>query len=153
MNSALTRHFLRRFKSSVINHYRLSELTACCSIVPEKSGGLCQVDRHCLSHMRSVSFFGFTNKEPWKKAVSEAERIVGYPTSFMSLRCLLSDELASVALHLRKLVGTKHPLLQTAKLVLVLLRYVCMYLICNLPLDSYLWIKWRQGTLCTKFEI
>lgn len=33
----------------------------------------------------------------------------------MSLRCLLSDELSNVALQLRKLVGTKHPLLKTAK--------------------------------------
>lgn len=50
-------------------------------------------------------------------AVSEAERIVGYPTSFLNLRWLLSDEIANVALHLRKLIGTKHPLLDIAKLV------------------------------------
>jgi len=47
--------------------------------------------------------------------VSDAEKIVGYPTSFMSLRCLLSDELSNVAMHVRKLVGTKHPLLNTAR--------------------------------------
>jgi len=51
----------------------------------------------------------------WSKAVSDAEKIVGYPTSFMSLRCLLSDELANVAVQVRKLVGTKHPLLKTAR--------------------------------------
>ncbi|CAL8285708.1 unnamed protein product [Lota lota] len=33
----------------------------------------------------------------------------------MSLRCLLSDELSNVAMHVRKLVGTKHPLLNTAR--------------------------------------
>ncbi|KAK6304554.1 hypothetical protein J4Q44_G00251400 [Coregonus suidteri] len=33
----------------------------------------------------------------------------------MSLRCLLSDELSDVAMHVRKLVGTKHPLLNTAR--------------------------------------
>lgn len=49
------------------------------------------------------------------KAVSDAEKIVGYPTSFLSLRCLLSDELSNIALHMRKLVGTKHPLLKTAR--------------------------------------
>ncbi|XP_067633179.1 all trans-polyprenyl-diphosphate synthase PDSS2-like [Eurosta solidaginis] len=49
------------------------------------------------------------------RAVSEAERIVGYPTSFLSLRWLLSDEIANVALRLRKLVGSNHPLLETAK--------------------------------------
>lgn len=51
----------------------------------------------------------------WKKAMSNAEKVVGYPTSFMSLRCLLSDELSNVAMQMRKLVGTNHPLLKTAR--------------------------------------
>jgi decaprenyl-diphosphate synthase subunit 2 len=54
-------------------------------------------------------------KPDWNRAVSDAEKIVGYPTSFLSLRWLLSDEIANVALHLRKLVGSNHPLLKTAK--------------------------------------
>ncbi|KAL1395223.1 hypothetical protein pipiens_002897 [Culex pipiens pipiens] len=54
----------------------------------------------------------------WNRAVSEAEKIVGYPTSFLSLRWLLSDEIANVALHLRKLVGSNHPLLKTAKVLI-----------------------------------
>lgn len=56
-----------------------------------------------------------TQKPDWNRAVSEAEKIVGYPTSFLSLRWILSDEIANVALHLRKLVGSNHPLLKTAK--------------------------------------
>ncbi|XP_037699934.1 decaprenyl-diphosphate synthase subunit 2 isoform X1 [Choloepus didactylus] len=51
----------------------------------------------------------------WNQVVSEAEKIVGYPTSFMSLRCLLSDELSNIAMQVRKLVGTRHPLLTTAR--------------------------------------
>jgi decaprenyl-diphosphate synthase subunit 2 len=54
-------------------------------------------------------------KHDWNRAVIEAEKIVGYPTSFLSLRWLLSDEIANVALHLRKLVGSNHPILKTAK--------------------------------------
>lgn len=54
-------------------------------------------------------------KHDWDRVVSEAEKIVGYPTSFLSLRWLLSDEVANVAMHLRKLVGSDHPLLKTAK--------------------------------------
>lgn len=56
-------------------------------------------------------------KHDWNRAVSEAEKIVGYPTSFLTLRWLLSDEIANVALHIRKLIGTgsNHPLLKTAK--------------------------------------
>lgn len=56
-------------------------------------------------------------KQEWDRVVSEAEKIVGYPTSFLSLRWLLSDEVANVAMHLRKLVGSDHPLLKTAKYV------------------------------------
>ncbi|RWS14963.1 decaprenyl-diphosphate synthase subunit 2-like protein [Dinothrombium tinctorium] len=47
--------------------------------------------------------------------MSDAEKIVGYSTSYFSLRCLLSDEISNVALHLSKLNGTNHPLLETAK--------------------------------------
>ena len=67
--------------------------------------------------VRCMGLLGFSKPNEWSKVVSDAERIVGYPTSFLSLRCLLSDELSNVALHMRKLVGTRHPLLQTAKLV------------------------------------
>uniref|UniRef100_A0A8C4WB99 Decaprenyl diphosphate synthase subunit 2 n=1 Tax=Gopherus evgoodei TaxID=1825980 RepID=A0A8C4WB99_9SAUR len=61
-------------------------------------------------------FSGFPSAAShWSKVVSEAEKIVGYPTSFISLRCLLSDELSNIAMQVRKLVGTKHPLLNTAR--------------------------------------
>ena len=56
-----------------------------------------------------------TKKPDWNRAVSDAEKIVGYPTSYLSLRCLLSDEISNIAVHVRKLVGTSHPLLKTAK--------------------------------------
>uniref|UniRef100_A0A2I2ZWL5 Decaprenyl diphosphate synthase subunit 2 n=1 Tax=Gorilla gorilla gorilla TaxID=9595 RepID=A0A2I2ZWL5_GORGO len=63
------------------------------------------------------SWRGQSSKSPahWNQVVSEAEKIVGYPTSFMSLRCLLSDELSNIAMQVRKLVGTQHPLLITAR--------------------------------------
>ncbi|XP_072408712.1 all trans-polyprenyl-diphosphate synthase PDSS2 isoform X2 [Chiloscyllium punctatum] len=64
----------------------------------------------CRSHM----LYSTVSPSSWTKVVSEAEKIVGYPTSFMSLRCLLSDELSNIALHVRKLVGTRHPLISTA---------------------------------------
>ncbi|XP_029349765.1 all trans-polyprenyl-diphosphate synthase PDSS2 isoform X1 [Echeneis naucrates] len=64
---------------------------------------------------RTLSLFSSSGPSNWSKVVSDAEKIVGYPTSFMSLRCLLSDELSNVAMHVRKLVGTQHPLLSTAR--------------------------------------
>ncbi|KAM7404027.1 hypothetical protein PAMA_004444 [Pampus argenteus] len=64
---------------------------------------------------RTLSLFSSSGPSNWSKVVSDAEKIVGYPTSFMSLRCLLSDELSNVAMHVRKLAGTQHPLLSTAR--------------------------------------
>lgn len=54
----------------------------------------------------------------WSNVIRDAEKVVGYPTSFMNLRCLLSDEFANLALYLRKLVGSNHLVMQTAKNVL-----------------------------------
>lgn len=72
----------------------------------------------CAELSTSSTQFGLAQhnaKPDWNRAVSEAEKIVGYPTSFLSLRWVLSDEIANVALHLRKLVGSNHPVLKTAK--------------------------------------
>ncbi|RZF37704.1 hypothetical protein LSTR_LSTR003115 [Laodelphax striatellus] len=74
---------------------------------------------HTSSRNFNISGKLAQNQRPdWNRAVSEAEKVVGYPTSFLSLRWLLSDEIANVALHLRKLVGSNHPLLKTAKSLL-----------------------------------
>lgn len=54
-------------------------------------------------------------KNEWNRALSEAEKIVGYQTSYLSLRYLLSDEITNLALHMRKLVGSTHPLVGTGK--------------------------------------
>ncbi|CRK95971.1 CLUMA_CG009412, isoform A [Clunio marinus] len=54
-------------------------------------------------------------KNEWNRALSEAEKIVGYQTSFLSLRYLLSDEITNLALHMRKLIGSAHPLVGTTK--------------------------------------
>ncbi|XP_054156828.1 all trans-polyprenyl-diphosphate synthase PDSS2-like [Oppia nitens] len=51
----------------------------------------------------------------WDRAIANAEQLVGHQTVNYSLRSLLSDEVYNVALHLNKLVGTNHPLLETAK--------------------------------------
>ncbi|OCT80402.1 all trans-polyprenyl-diphosphate synthase PDSS2 [Xenopus laevis] len=68
------------------------------------------------SALREISLFSGTMTAPhWNKVISDAEKVVGYPTSFMSLRCLLRDELNNIAIQVRKLVGTKHPLLNTAR--------------------------------------
>jgi len=72
-------------------------------------------NRFILSNINLAENRIMSQKTDWNKTMSEAEKIVGYPTSFLNLRWLLSDEIANVALHLRKLVGSNHPLLKTAK--------------------------------------
>lgn len=51
----------------------------------------------------------------WSKILSKAEKIVGYPTSFLNLRYLVSDEVANFANLLRKLMKTKHPLIKMSR--------------------------------------
>ncbi|BFZ09641.1 hypothetical protein BsWGS_12682 [Bradybaena similaris] len=67
------------------------------------------------SQIREYRLTGPDDQKGVIKAVSDAEKVVGYTTSFLSLRCLLSDEMSNIALHMRKLVGTKHPILKTAR--------------------------------------
>lgn len=68
-----------------------------------------------LMYKRPVLTSAFNQANRWDKAVSDAEKVVGYPTSFMNLRFWLSDEMSNVAVNMRKLIGTKHPLMKTAK--------------------------------------
>ena len=75
----------------------------------------------CVRHISSTSesrdklATKMEAKNEWTRAMSEAEKIVGYQTSFLSLRYLLSDEITNLALHMRKLIGSPHPLVGTAK--------------------------------------
>lgn len=64
---------------------------------------------------RSVCVSAKHDQTQWTQAVTNAEKVVGYPTSFLSLRCLMSDEISNIAVYLKKLIGTGHPLLATAK--------------------------------------
>ena len=51
----------------------------------------------------------------WNRAVGYAENLVGFPTSAIQLRSLLSDEVTSMSGHLRKLMGSDHPILRALK--------------------------------------
>lgn len=63
-----------------------------------------------------VPFMSSSTVTGWSDPLSHPYmKIVGYPNSYLSLRCLLSDEFSNIAFHIRKLVGTGHPLLKTAK--------------------------------------
>jgi len=57
----------------------------------------------------------FIKKNSWNRSVSDAEKLVGYPTSLMSVRALMDDDFANIAVHMRKLIGSEHPVLHTVK--------------------------------------
>ncbi|XP_023943919.2 all trans-polyprenyl-diphosphate synthase PDSS2-like isoform X2 [Bicyclus anynana] len=50
--------------------------------------------------------------------IREAEKLVDYPTSLTGLRCLLNDDIVNLISYFRKLVGSKHLVMKTAKNVL-----------------------------------
>ncbi|VVD04381.1 unnamed protein product [Leptidea sinapis] len=80
-----------------------------------------QLSRFGKGYKRRCSIWsqGYKDEFDWQDVITEAEQIVGYPTSFLNLRWLFNDEIANTAIHLRKLVGTNHPLLKTAKNILI----------------------------------
>ena len=45
----------------------------------------------------------------------QAERLVGYPTAILGLKDLLGDELAYMASLFKRLLGSKHPVVNTAR--------------------------------------
>jgi len=57
----------------------------------------------------------YLKKNPWNRAITEAEKLVGFPTSYISMRSLFNDEFSNIAMHMRKLIGSDHPVLKTAK--------------------------------------
>ena len=67
------------------------------------------------THRQCYSAFSAYSKTHEAKAVSEAERLVGYPTSFLSLRHLLTDEVSNVASYMKKLLTSRHPLIHTIR--------------------------------------
>lgn len=58
----------------------------------------------------------FRLQPQWNRAIADAEKLVGYTGSFLSLQCLLTDEMAQLALNARKLFSRQqHPLFKTAR--------------------------------------
>jgi hypothetical protein len=51
----------------------------------------------------------------WSGILTKAEKTVGYSTSFLNLRYLVSDEVAQIANLVRKLMKTKHPIIKMAR--------------------------------------
>ena len=57
----------------------------------------------------------WANGNGLQKAITDAERLVGYPTTYNSLKYLIDEEPANFLGLAKKLVGSGHPLLSTAR--------------------------------------
>ena len=53
------------------------------------------------SELHQSQFSTSFNQDKWSKILKKAEKVVGYPTSFLNLRYLVSDEVAHFAQLLR----------------------------------------------------
>jgi len=89
---------------------------------PLSRGGICWIrasrgvtGRWAHSQAAATSYIK-VNK--WNQAVAEGEKIVGTPNSLMSMRALMSEDFTNMAVHFKKLIGSDHPVLKTAKRLL-----------------------------------
>jgi hypothetical protein len=55
------------------------------------------------------------HKIEFSQAISEAGKLVGYQSDFSTLRWLFKDDILNFEIHLKKLIETNHPLLETVK--------------------------------------
>lgn len=82
------------------------------------------IESHTVQRHQSVHFYSTdsildvpSQQYDWKKIVCDAQRIVDYPTSYISLRWLLSDKVANVGYKLRELASSPNSLHRTARFV------------------------------------
>lgn len=91
----------------------------------------------------------------------DAERLVGYPTSLLGLKHMLGDELAVLASHLKRLIGSNHPVVNTARWVgrdtgggaVCLRRTTLKYgwagvRLCACVVGQSFWTKWWPCSSC-----
>lgn len=72
----------------------------------------------CCRSRAAFSFWSSTtNGNGLQKAISDAEKLVGYPTTYNSLKYIIDDEEqpANILGLAKKIVGSGHPLLSTAR--------------------------------------
>ena len=74
------------------------------------------------SHVNLAKYSVQTVKLPkqheWNRAIASAERLVGFPTSAIHLKTLFSED-ANVTEHVRKLMGSDHPVLKSFKRLII----------------------------------
>ena len=79
----------------------------------------------CKTQTMSVNCYSIqTVKLPkqheWNRAVASAEKMVGFPTSLLNLQSLMmNDDVTGMTDHMRKLMGSDHPVLKSMKRLVI----------------------------------
>lgn len=83
--------------------------------------------RHKLQNARHISVTAMNREKialkmsneakisSFESAIINAESIVGYQASYLTLRHLLNDEMSNLGPHMRQFVSSGHPLVETCK--------------------------------------
>lgn len=96
------------------------------------------------------SYISFPRSHQWNKSVSEAEKLVGFPTSMLSFQNLMDNDVTSMTSHVKKLLGSGHPLLKTLKRLVyhdknnLQVRGLMVLLICRAFSDHFVDVSDRQ---------
>ena len=72
-----------------------------------------------MSSYSGVQAIKLPKQHEWNRAVSHAEKLVGFPTSSFHLQALMNDDVTGMTEHMRKLMGSDHPILKSLKRLVI----------------------------------
>jgi len=67
----------------------------------------------------SVQTVKLPKQHEWNRAVASAEKMVGFPTSIFNMQSLMNDDVTGMTDHMRKLMGSDHPVLKSMKRLVI----------------------------------
>lgn len=82
------------------------------------------------SHSNKIQTVKLPKQHEWNRAMASAEKVVGFPTSMIHMKTLMNDDVTSMTDHMRKLMGSDHPVLKAIKRLIVSGGQVCLLFIC-----------------------
>jgi len=89
-------------------------------MIPSSRLILRQISKHSISaNCYSVQSVKLPKQHEWNRAVASAEKMVGFPTSLLNLQSLMNDDVTGMTEHMRKLMGSDHPVLKSMKRLVI----------------------------------
>ena len=89
-------------------------------MLPSKLFRTIFVQNHLNLSKYSVQTVKLPKQHEWNRAVASAEKMVGFPTSLLNLQSLMmNDDVTGMTEHMRKLMGSDHPVLKSMKRLVI----------------------------------